>query len=338
MIKRIVLPLLLIIVGQIQAQELTIKSFEPLPNDMTAQNEPVLDNEGMKCALIKIEANNLKGIKFPREDHYKEYYDEKEGLYLVYVSVGFPWLKFEHTEFNTPEQVNLESLNKEEELIEGRTYLMQLNVPISASNTIIVLKVQPAKASVTFNNKKITPAGKGIYEFPVQPDTYQYSIESDDYIPVKGSVTVEKGEKKTITKRLQPIMHMIDVNCNVGNSQVYVDNVLYGNTGKIRMPQGLHTIRIQHDGYLDVEEQVNISSTTGALSYTLKKNKNVKEIHATPVTIYSKSSRIYKNYKLIKEWTNGATIKFMPGKYLLTDDSDNEKEIVVGTEPMTIRF
>lgn len=338
MIRRIVLPLLLLVVGFAQAQELTVKSFVPLPNDMTAQEQPVLDNEGLKCALIIIEAENLKGISFPREDHYKADFDEKKGQYLVYVSVGFPWLKFEHNEFNTPDQLNLEGLNSDEELKEAGTYLLRLNVPTTASNTMVVLKVQPVKATVIFNNKKISSNGKGIYEFPVQPDTYQYSIEAEDYITTRGSVTVEKGEKKTVTKKLQPIMHNVEVNCNVSNSQVFIDNVFFGNTGKIRIPQGMHTIRIQHEGYLDTEDKVNISSNTGTLTYTLKKNKNVKEIHATPVTIYSSSSKIYKNYKQIKGWTNGATIMFMPGKYLLTDDYDNEKEIVVGTKPMTVKF
>lgn len=338
MFRSLLLVLFLSLVGTTMAQELTIKSFEPLPNDMTAQNQSVLDNEGLKCALIKIKAGNLKGLFFPREDHFKSIYDEKNGLYLVYISVGFPRLKFEHTEYNTPDQVNLEELNKNEELEEGKTYLLQLNVPSATANTFVVLKVQPTNAIVTFNKEKMNLSANGIYELPVRPDSYHYMIEAENYLSARGSVTVEKGEKKTIIKKLQPIMHVVEINCNVGNSQVYVDNILYGNTGKIRMPQGTHTLRIQHDGYLDAEDNVNISSSTGVLSYTLKKNKNVKEIHATPVTIYSKSSKIYKNYKLIKEWRNGATIRFMPGKYLLTDEYDREKEIVVGSEPMTIHF
>ena len=71
-------------------------------------------------------------------------------------------------------------------------------------------------------------------------------------------------------------------------------------------------------------------------SFILKENRRVTHIHATPVTIYSKSTSIYKNNKKIKEWSNGATIMFMPGKYLLSDDKGNTRKIIVRNEPMEI--
>lgn len=337
MLRRIIIPILLLfLVSKVQAQELSVKSFCALPDDKTAQSQPVMDNEGLKCALIIIEANRLKGINFPREDHFKAFYDEATGRYLVYVSIGFPRLKFEHADYHSPDPINLESLNQGEELKAGHSYLLTLNVPVATGNTFIVLKVQPATAQVTFNNQKLPPSPNGIYEMPVQADTYRYTVEAENFVTARGSVTVEKGEKKTVTKRLQPIMHTIQVNCNAKNAKVYVDNTLYGTTGLIRLPQGRHTIRIQQEGYEDAVAQVDITASTGQLSYKLKKKQI--EVHATPVTIFSNSSKIYKNYKLIKEWTNGATIKFMPGKYLLTDEYDNEKEIEVGDKPMVVRF
>ena len=101
-------------------------------------------------------------------------------------------------------------------------------------------------------------------------------------------------------------------------------------------PQGLHKIRVQADGYVDSEKDVDVSAATGSLSFLLKENKKVTHIHATPVTIHSKSSSIYKNNKKIKEWSNGATIMFMSGKYLLSDDDGNTKKIEVKDQPLDI--
>lgn len=340
MLRKTILSVLLLAVVGIQAQELKVKNFEPLPNDKTAVKQPCQDNNNKNCALIKIRTDNVKGFVFPREDHYKELYNENEKSYFIYLSVDYPKLYIDHPDYHGI-SINFDDFDVlEEGLEEGKTYSLTLDVPATVGNTMIVIKVQPTSAKLFFNNEYAAHSPEGIYKFPVSPDTYNYSIQADDYTPTKGSVSVEKGETKTVTKRLVPIMHEVNVNCNVGGAQIYVDNVTYGTVGKVRLPQGRHTIRIQKEGYIDCSEDVTISSNTGTISFNLKKNKNVKEIHATPVTIYSKSNstKIYKNYKVIKEWKNGATIMFMPGKYLLTDDKDNEYELKVSDKPITVRF
>ena len=74
------------------------------------------------------------------------------------------------------------------------------------------------------------------------------------------------------------------------------------------------------------------------MTVILNKNKRVTQIHATAVTIYSSSSKVYINNKQIKGWSNGAVIRFMPGIYLLSDDNGSTKKIVVGYEPMAVRL
>jgi hypothetical protein len=104
------------------------------------------------------------------------------------------------------------------------------------------------------------------------------------------------------------------------------------------LPQGEHNIRVQADGFVDSEKNVMITSSTAPLSFILKENARVTHVHATPVKILSSSSRIYKNNKQIKGWTTGATIMFMPGEYMLSDDEGNTKIIIVGTKPMLVRL
>ena len=95
--------------------------------------------------------------------------------------------------------------------------------------------------------------------------------------------------------------------------------------------------KLKHGEVLDVVNYVN------AMNYGLDRLDKlplslrlIKEIHAIPVRIYSKSASVYKNNKRIKEWSNGATIMFMPGKYILSDSGGNEQKIEVLNSPLEI--
>ena len=69
----------------------------------------------------------------------------------------------------------------------------------------------------------------------------------------------------------------------------------------------------------------------------MKKNKNIREIHATPVHIYSNSTKVYKNNKEIKDWEkSGDLVLIMPGEYIISDKSGNTRKIEVGTNPMDV--
>lgn len=202
------------------------------------------------------------------------------------------------------------------------------------------INIEPQNAVVTFDKKELEVSSKGTYEIPVTAGSYSYSVKAENYLIKEGAISVGKSEVKTIPIRLMPITHEVLVGSNVDKARVFIDNIDYGQVGKIVIPQGEHNIRVQAEGYVDSEKDVSINASTGSLSFILKENKRTTHIHATPVTIYAPSSLyVYKNGKKIKGWTNGSTIMFMPGKYLLsTFERGNEKEIVVGSEPMTVNL
>lgn len=335
-IKVIVLMIAISCAEIISAQELKVKSVDMLANDLSAQKNPRVDRFGKSCALVKIKAGDLKNVEFTKKSQYVEAsYDNINGIYLVYIPQGLHKLALRHPDF-LPLEFDMADYGYKI-LKGGQTYMVQLEVPTTGLNrSIIVIKTHPLNSSLSFNGVSMPHTSDGIYEIPVAAGSYTYSISADNHLSSNGTVTVEKGETKTLAKRLRPITHLVDINCNVKDARVFIDNIEYGNVGKLNLPQGKHQIRIQKQGYLDVDEMVNISALTGSLSYTL--NKNTRE--GTPVTIYSNSNskRIYMNGKKIIEWYNGAVIKFKPGKYLLSDDDLNEREITVGETPMTVRF
>ena len=339
----IILSFLMVVYSSVIAQDINVKSLTLLPNDNTAMEKPVLDNLKDPCALVKIDAKGLKGMFFPKKgrDHKADSFDGDTGLYLVYVPTGTKRLSYNHADYLAGEIV---FANYVGELEIGKTYLltMEATAPTKAESMVIIT-VNPHDARVVFDGKEAPLAIGGVYTFYVKPGTYDYSVLADDHITHNGTASAEQGQKTKISTDLQWIRHGVSINCNVNDAQVYVDNAYYGKPGKFRLPQGVHTICLKADDYLDMEKSVTINADTPSFDFLLKKNENKVVIGAVEVTIYSlsNSTRIYKNQRQIKEWKkNGDVVKFMPGKYLLSDNDYNEYKLVVkkGSAPMTVKF
>lgn len=326
----------ILVSNQLYAQTMVIKSVSLQPLDKTAIEHPFLDNNGDTCALIKIQTDHLEGIQFSNPNQYvKTSYSN--GVYYVYVPTISRKLDFLHKDY-MPLQLDMSTYGYRG-LKNGKVYQVVLDAPrISELKSSVIIKVIPTESKITFDNKEYIANQTGTLEVPVSAGRHSYTVSLSDHVSQSASITIGKSEVKTLSVRLQPIMHEIIVGSNIGNARVFVDNIDYGNVGKILIPQGKHRIRVQADGYVDREKDISINASTGSISFILEENKKITHIHATPVTIYSKSSCVYKNNKKIKEWRNGATIMFMPGKYLLSDDYGNSQKIVVDDKPIEIRL
>lgn len=317
-------------------QNIAIKTMAMQPFDKTAIEQPCFDNNGDTCALLKIKTDNLVGIEFTNSNQYiKATY--ADGIYSVYLPELSRKLDFQHKDY-MPVQLDVSEFGYKK-LRKGKTYLVVLDAPKKTElKSSVILKTDPQKAKVVFDKKLLGPSMNGTYEIPVTEGVYTYKVEADNYQPKEGAISVAKSEVKTFIIRLPPITHEVDVKCNVEKARVFVDNIDHGKIGKVMIPQGEHTIRVQAEGYVDSEKHVSIGSSTDYLSFVLKENKRVTHVHATPVQIYSDSPSIYKDNKKIKEWSDGEVILFMPGKYQLSDDRGNTKKIIVTSKPMTVHL
>lgn len=319
------------------AQNMTIKSVSLQPNDFTAIEKPCLDMNGDTCALFKIKTDNLEGIEFSNPNQYiKKGY--LAGTYYVYVPTISRKLDLLHKDY-MPIQIDLANYGYKR-LRSGKTYLIVLDAPQKVDlQSSVIIKVEPKLSQVVFDGQAYKANQNGTIELLASVGNHSYEISAQNYHSLKGAVSVGKSEAKTISVRLQPIMHEVFITSNVEDARVFVNNIDYGRVGKLLIPQGEHSIRVQADKYVDSEKNVQINESTGSLSFVLKKNESIIDIHATPVKIYSNSSHIYKNNKEIKEWKNGATIMFMPGKYLLSNHEGISEEIIVKQDkPMTVRL
>lgn len=314
------------------AQELLIKSVTIQPKDKSASLNPCLDQNGDTCALVKVVTDNLIGLEF--RGTIKTVFND--GTYDVYMPSNSKKLSYGHHEYLSG-QIDFKDYGFSR-LRGGKTYIVKIETPTSEGK--VVLRVQPSTASVIFDGRTTVFQKSGIYEYQVSPGTYKYSVEAPNFISFHGRIQIKESEVKTLPLSLKPIVHPVKIKCNVDDASVYIDGIDYGKIGLKKIPQGIHSIRISREQYLDWEEEVNVNSSVTSLSCFLKKNeKKVKEIHAIPITIIANTKKLYKNNKAIKEWTNGGSvIMFMPGKYFITKDNGTGKEIEVIDTPFTIHL
>ena len=333
--KIIISNVLTFIVVVCSAQSITIKSVSFQPKDNSAIEQPVIDNNGDTCALLKIKTDHLIGVEFTNKNQYAKA-DYIDGTYWVYVpSIGHK-LDFSHPNY-LPIQLDMAEYGYKR-LKGGKTYLVVIESPlINELKSKVILNVEPTNATVSFNDRVLVKKPGGTYSLTVAPGNYSYYVEYDNYSPKQGVVTIGKSDSQTVTVMLQPIMHKVKVVGNVKNARVIVDNVDYGKAGSMMLPQGVHNIRFEADGYNDQTKNVEINSTTHQIDFNLDKNALTEHVYPTNVTIYTRGSKVYINNKESKEWeTSMKTVQLMPGKYVISDDLNNKKKIEVKTSPMEV--
>ena len=319
-------------------QELIIKRVSMQPSDLSAIKNPYFDLNGDTCALIKIKTEKLEGIQFSNPNQYIECI-YSDGIYYVYMPSLGRKLDLIHKDY-MPLQLDMANYGYNR-LKKGKTYLVVLETPkVSELISSVVLKVEPKDSRIIFDGSNYVPNSSGTLEIPATEGRHSYMVSADNFHSYNSSISVGKSEVKTISIRLQPIIHEVLIDSNVDKASVFVDNIDYGSIGKLKIPQGNHIIRVQANGYTDSVQKVYVSQNTGSLSFVLKENKKVTHIHAIPVTINAPGTRcIFINNKKIKKWKNGVPIMLMPGTYSVTAfERSREQILVVDNEPITINL
>lgn len=130
----------------LHAQELTVKSMEVAPMDLSASTQPRNDLNGNPCALVKVQLVT-EGVKF--EGNVIGDAAFKEGEYWVYMSAGSYLLEIKHPKF-LPLMVNFRDYDIKQ--VEAKTtYFLTLPMP---QGRVVVVQQQgeskPLSAKQTF--------------------------------------------------------------------------------------------------------------------------------------------------------------------------------------------
>ena len=128
------------------AQEMTVMSFNSLPQDLSARTHPRTDLNGDPCALIKVQIPELNNINFEGWVIDQKY---TPGEYLVYVPANTKKIIVKHPNFLPLEYVFPEK-------IEGKvTYKMVIQLPKTINEKKIVhIKTNVLRAKLIFNGEE----------------------------------------------------------------------------------------------------------------------------------------------------------------------------------------
>lgn len=321
-----------------KAQELRINSVEHMPHDLSAVNNPVLDSNEDTCALLIINTPGIRGLEFPNKNQYSRAIS-LGSTYYVYISpLAGRRLDFRHESY-LPIQLDIQDYGIRR-LKGGNTYIVELKeIAEAAEVNKIIVNVKPTNSEVYIDGLLIDKKENGKYEIDTSDGMHQYSVKSPYYESQQGAIYLAPLEVKVLSVNLKATYQNMNVNCNVKNAHIFVDDIDYGRVGKIALPQGMHYIRIQADGYVDDERTMEISPAVLSINCELKENKEIKHINPVAITVVTNSAHIYKNNKRIKGWKKGTPVMMMPGKYELSDGYGHFKRIIVEEDtPQTISF
>lgn len=200
MMKRIIsFSILFISLVSLNAQTISVSGFYMDPSDLTANTAGtiVMDQNGHKCALIKIETT-YTGFSFGAGAMGIVKTEQKVGEIWVYLPEGVKRLSVSHPQLGV-----LCNYDLGQTLKRARTYIMRLNTGESVSikqtpdPQYILFKVTPQNATVILDGDTLITKN-GTAEIKKEYGTYDYRVEARNYLPEIGKVTIKEQDSNIV--------------------------------------------------------------------------------------------------------------------------------------------
>lgn len=210
----------------VQAQNnIVVQSFYLDENDLTANTAGtiVLDQNGQKCALIKVETTQ-KDFSFDAGSLGVVKTEQKKGEIWVYVPEGVKRLTVSHESLGI-----LRDFDLGQTLKRAKTYIMKLTtgevqttVRQARTSQYVVFQLTPPNAVVELDGELLSTSG-GTATKMMRFGTYGYRVNAPDYKPEVGKVTVSDPKNKHIVNvSLKP--NFSQVTLTVGNdAEIWVN-------------------------------------------------------------------------------------------------------------------
>lgn len=147
-------------------QELTVRTIEPLPIDMTARTMSRNDLHGEKCGLVKVQCV-LDGMVF--RGNVMGEVERKEGEYWVYLTKGTKFLQIAHPQV-LPITINIEELMGSP-IASAMTYRLVLGIPDALYAVVVGANNANANASAAAPNPAANISTNGTMKGKVVEET-----------------------------------------------------------------------------------------------------------------------------------------------------------------------
>ena len=250
------------------AQEMSVKSFQLVETDLTA-NTPgtmVHDQNGNLCALIKLETS-LDGFTFDVGSLGVREVKRVGGEIWVYVPFGIRKITISQQQLGVIRDYQIPcSIEK------GRTYVMTLVagavrtiVEYAASKQFLYIELNPKDAILEINGK-VKATDNGVYQELLPFGKYQYKAYSQNYHDLVGIVEVSNPDNThALNLKLKPAFGHLSITTNnqpeIAGAAVYIDEKYIGEIpiNNTQINSGTHRIRIIKELYDAYNEQFTIT-------------------------------------------------------------------------------
>ena len=262
MIKKLLIlaSLLFAVFISIDAQKMTVESFEYLPKDLTARTSPRNDRNGTPCAVIRV-GIALQGVVFDGNTIGAPVYNT--GEYLVYMPEGSKQLTIRHDSYLPLTVVFADyGIDKVES---SSTY--RLTVPIGAApplqrkGNFLTMNVTPASSQVSIDDGASTATeSDGSFKVYLTNGTHSYRVEAGNaYSPVSGTVEM-KGERITLPITLKSLKASLTVKTITSGSKIYVNEDYKGiDQWQGSLSPGTYLVEAKKDGYRPYSTTVSLA-------------------------------------------------------------------------------
>ncbi len=253
------------------AQQITVKSFNKLTTDTEARINPVQDQNGDNCAIIKIETT-VKAFKFDGDMMGIVKIKEEVAEIWVYLPAKSKSLTIKHDKYgilrNYSYPVKIES---------ETVYLMQLSLkeeekqPETLLTEMVSIHTEPTGADIYIDE---TNAGVTPYDLEMKEGKYNYRISKDLYYNEAGTFDLKAGEKLIKNITLRPNFGFAQLNTTPAGALVSIDGNGQTQTTPFktnRLKSGMHTITVSYPMYYTETKTIEIKDNqTETIDITLK--------------------------------------------------------------------
>ena len=295
------------------SQDISVKSFEVLPQDMDARiNHPVKDQNGEKCALIKV-VTDQQGFVWEGGMLGIPKVEKKTGEYWVYIPRGAKKITIKHDELGVlrdyvyPEAIK-EATVYEMVLTTGEVKTVVEDPEIST--VWVMINSEPTNADVYIDEDYL---GQTPLQKKIKVGEHNYRIAKELYAPKAGKITLEEDqEREKLNITLNPNHGDLSIDSRPEQgAQVYIDG---RETNKItpstieKLAVGSHTVTLRKEWFEPKSEKFTIEAGQEITKdMTMEPSFGKVSINTNP------SARIYQDGEEIGSGT--VEKRVMPGVY-----------------------
>lgn len=316
------------------AQNISVKSFKVLPNDMDARvNYPVTDQNGEKCALIKV-VTPTQGMIFEAGMLGIQKREWKNGEYWVYVPRGSKRITIKHEQLGV-----LRDYLYEEAIKDATSYEMVLTTATvrtiieeeKITSAYLIINSEPEGADVYIDDKY---RGQTPFSGKYKSGEHTYRLTKPKYHPTAGKVEISTDEgRKELDLSLRPNYGSLSVKSRPESGlDIFIDGKATGKTTPATITgveSGEHTVTLKSKWYQPRSKKVAVSDEeTTYLDMSLEAVYGTVSVKTRPASdIYIDGKKVgFGSYegKLVE---GVHTFSAKKERY----ESDNsEKEIIAG--------